>query len=306
MPGTRLDRIFSPLVRPIGTQDRSVLTLDGVVCGFVTSAGGGSISAPVVRESAGAFVRKRLGAPTPEPIELLLDLSLEKPVYDWISESWQGQASTKSGSLIALDADLQATTELHFERAVISATTIPAMDASAETACVLAIQLIPATINLEGAAGPVAGLVTKQRTPWLSSNFRIAIDGLDCTKVSKVNALTITSGESSLPNDRSRGPAGTVAAIDCPDVCVVFAEESSKSWADWHETFVIQGKNDDTQEKNGSLIFLAPDLQSQLGSVTFSGLGIYRLTREASSAGEPMHVRRTVAELYCQRMELVV
>jgi hypothetical protein len=242
----------------------------------------------------------------PEPIELSLDLSLQKLVYDWISESWRGRALTKSGSLIALDANLQATAELQFEKAVISATTIPAMDASAATECALAVQLTATTTNLRTASGRVAGLFLKQEKAWLSSNFRLEIDGLDTTTISKVNALTVTSANENAATDRLRLPVGVVGPVQFPDVCVLFAEQSSKTWADWHEKFVVQGKNDDTQEKKGSLIFLAPDRQSQLGSVAFYGLGIYRLGHEPVRQGEPVHIRRTVAELYCQRMELAV
>lgn len=272
--------------------DRFVFMLEGVVCGLVTSPQGGTISAPVIREPRGAFVHKRLGAPAPEPIELFLDLYLQKVVYEWINEFWQGQAIAKSGSLIALDANFQATTELQFENAVISATTVPAVDAMSKTACALAVQLSPTATNLRNASGPVAGLAPTQKKAWLASNFRLNIDGLDTTRVSSVSALTITNGEKS--------------TIDFPDLRVLFEEQSSKTWADWHDQFVVQGKNDDTQEKTGSVVFLSPDLQSQLGSVTFSGLGIYRLALEPTLPGGPINIRRTVAQLYCQRMDLVV
>jgi hypothetical protein len=115
-PTTALFRSDSP------GGDRFVLTLDGVVCGLVTSAQGGTISAPLLREPRGNFIHKRLGAPMPEPIQLSFDLFLHKLVYDWINDSWQGRALAKSGSLIALDANLQAKTELQFENAVISGT----------------------------------------------------------------------------------------------------------------------------------------------------------------------------------------
>ncbi len=274
------------------TGDRFVFILEGVVCGLVTSPQGGTISAPVVREPRGAFVHKRLGAPAPEPIELFLDFSLQKLVYEWVNEFWQGQAIAKSGSLIAVDANFQATTELQFENAVISATTVPAVDAMSKTACALAVQLSPTATNLRNASGPVAGLALTQKKAWLASNFRLNIEGLDTTRVSSVSALTITNGEES--------------TIDFPDLRVLVEEQSSKTWADWHDQFVVRGKNDDTQEKTGSVVFLSPDLQSQLGSVTFSGLGIYRLALAPTLPGGPINIRRTVAELYCQRMALVV
>ncbi len=298
-PTTALFRSDSP------GGDRFVLTLDGVVCGLVTSAQGGTISAPVLREQRGNFIHKRLGAPMPEPIQLSFDLFLNKLVYDWINDSWQGRASAKSGSLIALDANFQARTELQFENAVISATTIPAVDASAQTACVLAVRLNPTATNLRNASGPAPALAPKQRKAWLAPNFRLNIDGLETNTVSSINALTITSGERDA-SDRLRLAAAPAGAIDFPNLRVLLGQQGSNAWTDWHDQFVVQGKNDDAHEKNGSLVFLAPDLQSQLGSVKFSGLGIYRLTREPVLPSGPNNVARNVAELYCQRMDLVV
>ncbi len=273
-------------------RGRFLLTLDGTVCGFVTSAEGGDISAPVIREPAGAFVRKHLGAPAPEPIVLSFDLSLKKVVYDWIAEFWKGNASAKSGSLITLDLNNQARSELVFEKAAIAATTVPAMDAASKTPCLLTVRLNPAATSRRPASGPVAGVTPAPKKLWLSSNFRFEIDGLDATRISKIEPLTVAAGEQ--------------GAIDFPDVRALLSETTSQTWSDWHDEFVVKGKNDDANEKSGSLIFLSPDLQSQLGGVALTGLGIHRLSREPVVEGGAAQVARLVAELYCERMELAV
>jgi hypothetical protein len=269
-----------------------VLTLDGTVCGFLTSAEGGDISAPVLRESTRGVVRKRLGPPAPEPLVLTFDLSLEKIVYDWIAESWKGSLTARSGSVLSVDATNQARSELVFEHATIAAATIPAMDGTSKSPCHLALRLDPAETRRRPTSGPVAELGPKPKKLWLPANFRFEIDGLDTTRVSKVEPLTIASGEK-----------GTV---DFPDVRALLAESGSQTWFAWHEEFVLEGKNDELNEKSGSLVFLSPDLQTELGRVTLSGLGIYRLTPERAREQTAAQIRRLVAGLYCQRMELVV
>lgn len=276
---------------PGSVRNRFVLTLDGVVCGLVTSAEGGDISAPVIREPGGAFVRKRLGPAAPTPIDLSFDLSLDKTVYEWIGQSWAGKAPAKSGSVIELDPNNHATTELAFEQAVIAATTVPRMDASSKTPCVLTVRLAPTATKRRPASGPVPGLAAKPKKPWLPSNFRLAIDGLDASRVSGVDAMTISSAEK--------------GGIDFPDLRAELAEVSSQTWSAWHDEFVVQGKNDDSHEKSGSLAFLTPDQKSELGRVTLFGLGIHGLARRPPAEG-PTEVRRIVAELYCERMELAV
>jgi len=277
--------------RPSATERRFVLTLGGVVCGFVTSAEGGDISAPVIHEPGGAFVRKRLGPPAPTPIDLSFDLSLDKVVYEWIAQAWAGNATPRGGSLIELDPNNQARAELTFENAVVAASTVPAMDAASKTPCVLNVRLVAAVTGRHAPSGPAVGVTAKPKKAWLPSNFRLELGDLDTKRVSKVEAFTVPTGEK--------------GAVDFPDLRVELAETSSEKWTSWHEEFVVQGKNDDQHEKAGALVFLAPDQKAELGSVKLAGVGIYRLARPPAREGQEQ-VSRIQASLYCERMELAV
>ena len=73
----------------------------------------------------------------------------------------------------------------------------------------------------------------------------------------------------------------------------------------WHEDFVIKGKNDKAAEKKGALILLDPSLKTELARINLFNLGIYRLASQASAAGAES-IARLTAELYCERMELVI
>jgi hypothetical protein len=275
----------------VAVPGRSVLTVDGTVCGFVISAEGGDISAPVIREPDGAFVRKRLGAPAPEPIVLSFDLSLEKVVYEWIAEFWKGSASEREGSVISVDRNGKATSELVFERAVIAATTVPAMDAAAKTPCSLTVKLDPAATVRRRASGSV-DVVPKPRKPWLPANFRLEVAGVDAAFVTRIEPLAVVGGAE-----------GTV---DFPDLRVVISEARAETWSAWHREFVVLGRNDDAREKSGLLNFLAQDLKSVLGRVTLHGLGIHRLASAPVPELGAAEIRRLVAEVYCERMELAV
>jgi hypothetical protein len=281
---------------PRGPQPggRFVLTLDGVVCGAVIAAEGGDISAPVIREADGSgLLRKRLGQPAPRPIDLSFDLSLNPIVYEWINGFWQGQTVPRDGTLIALDANLKAKAELLFERAVIATSGPPTVDAARKTTGTITVQLLPERTSLEPGSGQVVpGLVAKPKQPiWLTSNFRLQIDALDSTRVTKVEAGPISRQE---------------GAIDLPDVRITLGEIGADTWIAWHESFVVKGKNDPTQEKAGTLALLAPDLKTQVGTVKMSGLGIYRLAPEHGEDKSATATTRLTADLYCQRMTLGV
>ena len=94
--------------------------------------------------------------------------------------------------------------------------------------------------------------------------------------------------------------------IDFPDLRVLLAESTSRSWSDWHDEFVVKEKNDDSREKSGALVFLHPDGRTELGRLTLSGVGIHRLAPAQGPEAGPSQIRRLAAGLYCERTELTV
>jgi hypothetical protein len=271
---------------PAAARGRSVLTLGDTVCGFVFSVEGGDVSAPVIREPGGAYVRKRLGPPVIEPIVLSFDLSLNKVVYDWIVEFWKGNVAARSGSVISVDLNGHATSELAFEHATITATTVPAMDAASKSPCRLTVRLSAEKTTRRPASGPVITSI-KPSKPWLPSNFRLEIEGLEGTRVSNIEPLTAVADK---------------GAIDFGDLRVLFSADMAEAWSAWHTSFVVNGIAD---ERSGTLTFFTPDLKTELARVTLRGLGIHRLTLEPVP-DRTTQVARLAAELYCERMELAV
>jgi len=77
---------------------------------------------------------------------------------------------------------------------------------------------------------------------------------------------------------------------------------AAPTWQAWFEDFVINGINDDAHEKNGALVFLSPNRQTELGRVNFFNLGIFKLAPAKADAAE--QIQRVTAELYCERMQL--
>jgi hypothetical protein len=271
---------------PDAGRGRSVLKLGDTVCGFVFSAEGGDISAPVIREPDGPFFRKRLGPPVIEPIVLAFDLSLDKVVYDWIAEFWKGNVTSQSGSVISVDLNGQAKSELAFEHATITATEVPAMDGASKTPCRLTVRLHAEKTRRVPASGAVTGPI-KPSKPWLPSNFRLEIEGLETKRVSRIEPLTAVADK---------------GGIDFGDLRVLLSPDEVKAWSNWHKSFVVDGTGD---ERSGALTFFTPDLRTELGEVTLRGLGIHRLVPGPvpDQAGQ---VARLAAELYCERMELAV
>ena len=277
---------------PTATASRFHLELGGQACGLLRSVDGGSIKGEVVTEPPDGeyYVRKQLGPATPEPIELAFDLSVGKPVFDWIAEAWSATQEPRSGRIAFADAMLQTNKELFFEQALITSVTFPKLDGASAEAAYFTIVINAELTRFEKASGMLKTTATRTKQ-WLSSNFRVEIEGLACQRVSRVDAFTVPAGDTKSP-------------IDFPDVRITLAQTGAETWDAWHRHFVVEGRSEPENEKTGRLVLLDAGLQ-EIGSVALAGLGIYRLAPEKAVAGSES-IARVVADLYCERMELAL
>ena len=267
-----------------------VLMLDGVNVGIVKSAAGGGATADVVSEAGSTFFsKKHIGAAKYEDVTMQVGLSMNKAFYDWITAGGKGNFQSKTGSILACDSNFNILSQRDFSNALITEVTIPAMDASSKDAAYMTLKFSPESTRYKKSSGKVTGIDTRQKL-WLPSNFRLNIPSLDCTRVSKIEALTIQR---------------TARNISFPNLKITFADTTAQTWIDWHDAFVIKGNNGDANEKTGSLVFLAPDLQTPFGTINFFNLGIFRLSLDSSDV-TPDQVQHVTAELYCERMECQV
>jgi hypothetical protein len=68
---------------------------------------------------------------------------------------------------------------------------------------------------------------------------------------------------------------------------------------------VVKGNNGADKERNGAIVYLDPTRTAELGRVNLSNCGIFRLSAEKVEAGSEQ-LRRLVADLYCERMEMAI
>lgn len=285
-----------------------MLRLDGADAGFVKSIDGGAISADVIAEPVANsyFVRKHLGPPRYEDFTIQVGWWMGKAFYDWIAASWQMNTMRKNGSIVSYDVNLEARSVRDFYNALITEVTIPPMDASSKDQCYLMVKFTPELIRTKKAAGKATlPPVKAAQEMWLPSNFRLEIGGLDCTRVSAIDAFTVKQKAVLDSIGDARDYLKEPGRIEFPNLSITMAETAAASWFDWFDDFVVKGNNDESREKGGSLIFLSPNRQAELGRVTFFNLGIFKM---AAAKAEPTDekIQRVTAHLYCERMELQI
>jgi hypothetical protein len=256
---------------------------------FLNGAAGGELFAEVVHEtgSAGAFVPKHLGAVGVEDISLDVGLAISEALFDWIAASWQAQDVVKDGAVLLIDHALAVKAERRFVNARLAATTFHAMDAASREPGHVSLLLRPESLTVAAGVGKVAAPMLRQRL-WRAWAFRLEIDGLDTSRVSRIGSFTV--------------PGAIGGRVDFPDLAITLAQPSAATWAAWFQDFVVHGRNADAYERRGRIHFLPANLGTPLATIELAGLGIFRL--EVESGALPDQVAQVTAGLYCERMTL--
>lgn len=281
------------------------LVLDGVESGLLKSADGGVAVADVIAEAAGTlyYPKKHIGPISYSPFVLEIGLGMANSLYDWIGGSWRGKAIAKSGAIVLADHNFVAASQREFTNALITETTFPALDATSKDPAYLTVTLSPESARVVKGSGKISA--ARAQKLWLPSNFRLAIDGLDCTRVIKVDEFTVK--QAVVTDNLGVGPIRLRQAgrLEFPNLKITLAEGSATSWFDWFGAFVIKGDNDDSKEKNGSISLLGADLKEELMRIDLFNLGIFRIGQDRIEANSD-RVATVSAHLYCERMELVL
>ena len=122
---------------------------------------------------------------------------------------------------------------------------------------------------------------------WQTSNFRLSIQGCEdaCKRVSRIEGFSIKQQILEYPSGSLRDREKESLNLETSNLVITLSEAHADPFFKWHESFVVNGKNELDHEKTGRLQYLSPDLKSVLITVDFTGLGIFKLTPEKVEAG---------------------
>jgi len=269
--------------------ERFILDLGGRSVPVKASEGGARVGLVVTSApSAGSiFSEKHLSGARYEPIVVTTSSNDTRPLFDWITTAWRGTVAKKNGAVIRADGNGTPRDKREFVNGVLIETTIPMLDGSSRNPADFTLRIAP-ELTRDVAPPTTLPISPVGRDQFMSSNFRLAINGLDCTRVSKIDSFTVKQKLS--PN-----------IVEYPNIRIELSAASVASWRTWFQSFVVDGHSSSTDEKAGTLSFLSPDLSRVLATISFFNLGIFRL--ETVPASEPS---RVVADLYCERMDLAL
>jgi hypothetical protein len=232
------------------------IELDGIKAGWVWSVEGGQAIAD------GKY----------EDITITCGTGMTKAFYQWMKDSFDHKHSRKSGAIISATFDHKEMSRMEFTNARIKEIRLPALDAGSKDALKMSITLEPESTHVAPAE---AGMLPKEPAAnRLSSKFRLQIDGLDCSRVNKIEALTVRQLES-------------------PNLVVTLAASHHDNW---RENQIVD-RNDKSNLRAASLAYLDQDRKNVLMELKFD-MGIYKLTPDKVEAGG----EGLKAEMYCENI----
>jgi hypothetical protein len=157
----------------------------------------------------------------------------------------------------------------------------PALDAASKDAAEMTIKFAPEfTRMLTGPSKKIAlsNDAAKQKK-WLPSNFRLEIPGVNCTRVSRIDAITIKQTVGA-----QRGGIRGGANDEVTTLTATVEASHSADFSNWMKS-TSQSPNSTGNKKPGQLDFLSSDGREAFFSLRFPSLSIRRLTPANSGIG---------------------
>lgn len=302
--GTRKESAIMAIDSRNYASAQTSLELDGVVSGPLKSFEGGEAAAEVVVEQPGLdnVARKHLAGVTYSDLEVCFGAGMSSDLYDWIALTLQQKYIRKNGSVLIADYNGTLRSRQDFFHGLISEIGFPACNAASKEAGYITLKIAPEYTRTASASGQKVSSSAgygKKSALFLPSNFRLTINGLDCTRVSKIDALVVTQKMSTAAIGEQRDYAQEPASQEIPNLCISILDDGKNGFREWFDDFVIKGNS--AVEKNGTLEFLGANQKDPIFKLTFSNIGIFKLARQKVEANSEK-LQQLRAEMYCEEL----
>jgi hypothetical protein len=288
--------------------------------GWLRSVEGGSskmeVQAQFMESVQKFFSKEANGTSAADPISFDIGGSISKAFWEWIKKSWnpENEIDRKGGWITAYDHTLKPRFEQSFENAMITETTVPALDGSSKEAVYFKVKIQPETVayKVDGHGGAAKTAQPETQKAWSAANFRFDLGAIrdSCKGVNKIDAFTIkqvtVSKKYKMWDDQS-GLVDNVehaepARVEFPNITIYSALAYAEPWFKWYDEFVKHTKSSD-QLTEGAITFLSANRKNELLTINLKGVGPVSVSvekRDASSDG----VLRAKMELFVESMDL--
>jgi hypothetical protein len=201
-----------------------------------------------------------------------------------------------------LDATFREQSRRSFTNGLLSEVTFPELDASSRDAKFITLKISPESTSFArstGATVPAANVPPSKTIT--GSAFRVTIDGLDVSHVSRIEPITIKMQIGGRGVEEIRDFEKQPVGLQFPTIVLYVSESRSESIAKWHEAFVVSRSGPDNKERNGRIEALTANAQQVVYTLELKNLGITHFEPEALAAEDKS--RRIRVEMYVDQIQ---
>jgi hypothetical protein len=218
----------------------------------------------------------------------------------WMAGTMDNHGSRKPVQLLRYDIAAQSVTSSEtLDPASIQEIDLPAFDGASDQALMWTVRLSQTTSHTAGPQGaPSCGSTTPNAKKWFANAFRLEIDGIDTSRVAKVDPIVVRSvlfppkptarlASDVLDTSRLRGsPPTSRTTLSSLIVTTSTSGATLPALQAW-----LAG---DHAARNGAVVLLTPDLKGTLCTTRLTGLVITKVTVESAT---PQTTGRARAEM---------
>jgi hypothetical protein len=264
---------------------RFSVTIGGVSTA-VRSVEGGEAYSDVVTEKLGPdhITHKHLAGVRYEDIVISANMGA---LSSLIASTTNHRHTRFDGSFEETDADGTVRRRIDFFHAIVREVSFPALDASSREPAYVQITLAP-EVTRRGAIGgrSTVSLSRNEAKVFQPSNFRLAVDGLDTSRVNKVEGITLKQKVVEHVVGEMRDYQNEGAGSEVPNLRLTVSDATARTWQDWFDDFVVRGNNEAEHEKVLTISYLDGSNQA-LVELRATGVGIFSMRRDSADGGTP-------------------
>ena len=182
-----------PIVQNHHAGAHYALDIDGLPVESLKAVSGLDLQADIAVDAPGADLapRKHVAGISWSAGRASVGMGMGRSMYAWMKGAFAQGASRASGTLATADVNFRQRSLLSFDDALLTAITVPRLDAASKEPGAFDIEFAPARVRLaKGDGSDIRQAPGGRQQPWVCSNFRFALGALPCARVASVESFT--------------------------------------------------------------------------------------------------------------------
>lgn len=236
-------------------------------------------------------------------------MGMGKGLYDFIQSSFLNKHLYANGAALVADIDGNVYRRFDFTHALMTEFSVPKLSGESKDMGSFTVKFDYEIGRWTDGGGKIdANSGTDKVKRWRLNNFKLEIDGLDCSTVAEVDAISfkqkVTQDQLGHVKEATKIPT----QLELGGLKVTMGKgpkgKVEKNWTDAAKKWFIDGEHEDKNEMTGRLVWLGPNLQEELGHIDFKHIGFKEFTYAKLERGDKPS--RFTADMYFEECAFTI